>query len=181
MMKIEKKFATMELQQFKQKPYDLLVKEMYKHQNFNFKSALERINRGSMSYNSAKSMFGLMNAYLRYGTRHKNYNKLYDVVDKLKVQHCAILTPAEHEKSKRQYGHRRQSANSSPTTDVVAPNVEPPKYTEIIPDQFGVKLKNTIKLFPNKDACEAYIECYKEFAQDTRQVIELVKIEYEVV
>ena len=110
-------------------------------------------------------------AYLQSGKKDKVMGNLfYSYLDELKSNHTAILTPSEADKG-RVYKPRK---NTSPAPSPTPEKIEPPKYIEVIPLQYGVKIQNSIKLYSSKDACAAYIECYKEFNDSSD--IELVEI-----
>ena len=156
--------------------FKLLLKQIYKYQKFKQSVIFKKINRMSYGDSTVKGYISSSIIYLKTGT--KNFvlpRRGYDILDSFKTKHEAILTPSENEKCVI-YKPREKAATPSPTPPEP---VEPPKYIETIPDQYGVKIQNTIKLFANKDACDAYIECYKEFVTD--KVVELVKVEIESV
>ena len=157
MMTIEKNLAQTDLNQFKTEPLKLLVKQLYKHQNFKIKAVLERINRLTYTEKSIGNYFTAMRRYLKDGTRSKvASSRINDIIDELKATHEGILTPSEKD--------RVTTYNFKQTTTVSQQFTTEPIPTKTINlGQYGVKINNTIKLFPTKDACMAYIECYREF------------------
>lgn len=157
--------------------FKLLVKQLYKYQKFKNSVALTKINR--MQYNelTVVSYMSYLRKYLAVGAKNKKVtDKFYNIIDELKAKHEAILTPSESDACKRNKPYKTATSTPSPTPPKP---VETPKYIEIAPDQYGVKIQNTIKLYANKEACDAYIECYKEFNGD--KPVEVVKVEFEYV
>ena len=80
--------------------------------------------------------------------------KVYNILEELKAIHTPILTPSESERAKV-YKTRKQKV-SEPIKAV-----EPPKYIEKIPPQYGVMYENKIVLQPSKEMALGYLECYK--------------------
>lgn len=168
MMTIEKELAKTDLNQFKTEPLKLLVKQLYKHQNFKNKVVLERINCLTYTQNTVELYLTAMRRYLKTGAKSKTVAKrIYDIVDELKATHESILTPSEKD--------RVTTYNYKQTTTVPQQFTTEPIPTKTINlGQYGVKINNTIKLFPTKDACMAYIECYREF--DTTKDLAIVNL-----
>ena len=99
MMTIEKKLAQTNLNQFKTEPLRLLVKQLYKHQNFKNKVILERINRLTYTENTVNLYLQKIRLYLKDGVKNKAVaSRVYDIVDELKATHESILTPSESDR-----------------------------------------------------------------------------------
>lgn len=166
-------------EEFKTQPLELLLKQIYKYQRFKGSVILQKINRMSFSESTVQRYINRTKQYLATGETKKDTigGRFYEILDNLKSTHEAILTPSESEQGRKYAPKPRKNSHiPHPTPTTV---VEPPKYTETIPDQYGVKIQNVIKLFVNKEACDAYIECFREFNKELP--VELVKIEFEVV
>ena len=183
MTTFEQRLATMDLtpfktEEFKTQPMELLLKQIYKYQKFKTKSILQKINRLSFTTGTVTGYVSIAKKYLNTGIKVEKVvsPRFYQILDDLKAKHEAILTPSDKDRATvyKQRKPRKQTPSPTPTRVV-----EPPKYTEIIPDQYGVKIQNVIKLFANKEACDAYMECFKEFNKELP--VELVKVEFEVV
>ena len=172
MMQIERNLAEKDLNQFKTEPLKLLVKQLYKHQNFKIKVVLERINHLNYTEGTIGNYFTAIRNYLKNGTKSKFAGtRVYEIVDELKATHEAILTPSEKDRI-IEYNRKKPSENL-----VTLPHslqIEPIPTKTINLGQYGVKINNTIKLFPSKDACMAYIECYREF--DTSKDLAIVNL-----
>lgn len=157
MMTIEKNLAQTDLNQFKTEPLKLLIKQLYKHQNFKIKVVLERINHLNYTEGTIGNYFTAIRNYLKNGAKSKFVGtRVYEIIDELKATHEAILTPSERDRVTI-YNHKQT------TTVPQQFSTEPIPTKTINLGQYGVKINNTIKLFPTKDACMAYIECYREF------------------
>ena len=167
---LEKNLASTDLNQFKTEPLRLLIKQLYKYQNFKITAILEKINKLTYKDNTIKVYVDALRKYLKDGTKISSTPAMYAIIDELREVHTPILTPSANE---------RRVAYTFKTPRVKEQKVvETLKYTTTTPQQYGVKINNTIKLFANIEACGAYIVCFKEFNQDTD--IELVKVDYEV-
>jgi len=168
MMTIEKNLANTDLNQFKTEPLKLLVKQLYKHQNFKNKVVLERINHLTYTENTVNLYLQKIRLYLKDGVKNKAVApRVYDIVDELKATHESILTPSERDRHiVRDYKPTAKKVVSLPPLNTAT---EPIPTKTINLGQYGVKINNTIKLFPSKDACMAYIECYREF-DDTKEL-----------
>ncbi len=180
-MKIEKQLAKTDLNQFKQKPLEIVVKGIYKHQRFKTNEIIKRINCVHYKENTVKTYAGIIRGYLNNGTKQPYYDEVYSIVDKLKSQHEAILTPPkdlEYVANKSKSKHKKSDPLPSPTPQVeIEP--EPQKLVEVLPTQYGIKTENTIKLFLSKECCDAYIQAYREFDKDKE--LEVVKLKYRVI
>lgn len=182
MTTFEQRLASVDLtpfktEEFKTQPLELLLKQIYKYQKFKSSVILQKINRMSFSESSVQRYINATKQYLATGEPNGNIGvRFYEILDNLKATHEAILTPSESERGRTYAPRQRKNSNCFPIPTRV---VEPPKFTEILPDQYGVKIQNIIKLFANKEACDAYIECFREFNKELP--VELVKIEFEVV
>lgn len=180
-MKIEQQFAKMDLSQFKQKPLEIVVKGIYKHQRFKSSEIIKRINCVHYKENTVRTYIGIIRGYLNNGTKQLCMDDVYNIVDKLKSQHEAILTPPtglEYVASKSKCKHKKSDPQPSPTPQVEIES-EPQKITEVLPTQYGIKTENTIKLFLTKECCDAYIQAYREFDKDKE--LEVVKLKYRVI
>lgn len=180
MTTFEERLAATNLTPFKQNNvkddvFKLLLKQIYKYQNFKQSIILEKINCMSYSKSTVKGYIQSSILYLNHGVKnHILPRKGYYILEDFKAKHEAILTPSETDKARPYKPYKKSTLSPTPPEPI-----EPPKYIETIPDQYGVKIQNTIKLFANKEACDAYIECYKEFNGD--KPVELVKVEFEAV
>ena len=168
MMKIENSLAATDLNQFKQQPLELLLKQIYKYQKFRNDVILEKINKLNFKDSTVKSYINIAKAYLHHNSINPRVGgRFYEVIDDLKANCTAILTPSESDKGRILKPRVKTTPTSSPTP------VEPQKQ-ETTPRQYGVKIQNIIKLFPNKYACLAYIECYREF--DDSKALSIVDV-----
>lgn len=175
MMEIEKKFAVTDLNKYKKDELEELIGQLYKYQKFKFDAIVSKINMGEYSLSTVKNYFTLLKQYLKTNVRRVKQQNIYNAIDNLVLRCHSILTPSESEKCKVYNVKPRKTTAPTPKP---AP-VEPPKYTEHIPPQYGVWDGETIKLLSNKDVCEGYIKCYKDFAVGKPLI--LVKVDFEVV
>lgn len=177
-MKIEQQLAKMDLNQFKQKPLEILVKGIYKHQKFNSNEIVKRINCVHFKENTVRTYIGIVRGYLNNGTKQPYMTSVYEIVDKLKSQHEAILTPPVGFEYKANKSKSKKSDPQPSPTPQVEIEPEPQKLVEVLPTQYGIKTENTIKLFLSKECCDAYIQAYREFDKDKE--LEVVKLKYRV-
>lgn len=96
--------------------------------------------------------------------------KVYNILEELKAIHTPILTPTESEKA-RIYKPRKQKISEPVKT------VEPPKYIEKIPPQYGVMCENKIVLQSSKEMALGYLECYKIIGDG--KAVKLVTVDIE--
>lgn len=176
MMTIEKKLAQTDLNQFKTEPLKLLVKQLYKHQNFKNKVVLERINRLTYTENTVNLYLQKIRLYLKEGIKNKAVApRVYDIVDELKATHESILTPSESD--------RHIVRDYKPTTKKVVSLPQRQETTKITtkttPHQYGVKCENSIKIFDSKDWALGYLECFKAIGNG--KPCELVRVSFEIV
>lgn len=180
-MKIEQQLAKMDLSQFKQKPLEIVVKGIYKHQKFKNSEIIKRINCVHYKELSVQAFISSVRGYLRDGIRRNNMVEIFDIVDGLKAKHEAILTPPtglEYKPPKSISKSKKSDPQPSPTPQVeIEP--EPQKLVEVLPTHYGIKTENTIKLFLSKECCDAYIQAYREFDKDKE--LEVVKLKYRVI
>ena len=168
MMQIEKDLSKMDLTQFKKSNYEHFLTQLYKHQNFKLSAVLKRVNRTSYSTHTLRAYLSAIKVYVNTGRKTRNLSGGgYKIIDKLIANHVQILTPSNEDKANEFY-----TKKPSPPT----PPKEPPKYTEIIPNQYGVKCDNMIKLFDSKEYCLGFIECWKQL---NNKEATLVKVEFE--
>ncbi len=179
MMQIEQQLAKTDLNQFKAKPLEILVKGIYKYQKFKRNVITEKINTVHFKPSTVNTYIGWVKAYLRHGTKDKQCGSaVYTLLDELKSQHAPILTPSEKERERVLPPRKKSDPQPSPTPQLeVAP--EPQKLVEVLPTQYGIKTENTIKLFLSKECCDAYIQAYREFDKDKE--LEVVKLKYRVI
>lgn len=172
---LEKNLANTDLNQFKQEPQKLLVKQIYKHQLFKRKVILTRINRMHFSEGTVNNYITIIKKYLQDGSRKKGYGTVYNIIDELVKNHEGILQPSAMDKAL--LGRGRKSKEPKPLTPPTP--IEPPKYIEKIPPQYGIKCGDWIRLQPSKEMALGYIECYKVIGDG--KPVELVTIDLEVV
>lgn len=170
---LEKILANTDLNQFKTEPLKLLVKQLYKYQDYKISVVLTQINMMNFKEATVREYYAKMRSYLKNGVKHKGFKSLYEYLDEFKISGLTPLRPAEENKVK-EYKKSSKPTNPSPTPQ----SVEPPKYIEKIPPQYGIKCGDWIRLQPNKEMALGYIECYKVIG-DGKQV-ELVTIDLEV-
>lgn len=178
MMKLEKELAKTDLNQFKQKPLEILIKGIYKHQKFNAKEILNRINCVHFKENTVRTYIGLVRGYLNNGTMQPHVDNIYKIVDELKARHEAILTPPKDLEYKANKSKVKKSDPKPSPTPQVEIEPEPQKLVEVLPTHYGIKTENTIKLFLSKECCDAYIQAYREFDKDKE--LEVVKLKYRI-
>lgn len=155
----------------------LLIKQLYKHQNFKNSAVLARINKMTYDEKSIINYLSYIRKYVKTGLKIKGVSeKVYKNIDECIARHEGILTPPEEER----HMQKKPFSGIEQKPKVVSTPIkaEPPKYIERAEDDFGVKIDSSIKLFKSKEACEAYIQCYKEFNKE--QEIKLVKIDLEI-
>jgi hypothetical protein len=175
MMAIEKNLAQTDLNVFKQGPVDTFAKGICKYRLFNVASAMPLISHVGFKDSSARMIFNTLSRYLVTGEKSSASigKHLYEAVDKYKYS-CPALTPTESQK--------RRVVNQSKRTkkEIIIPVLEipeePKKLTEQLPTSYGIKMGNVIKLFIDKNCCDAYMEAYKEFNKDIEY--EVVKLKY---
>ena len=170
-MDIEKKLAKTDLNQFKQDPLKLLIKQLYKYQDFKFKKALSQINTMNFKESTVYEYYRNVRRYLRDGVKQRGFKTIYAYIDELKN---SGLTPLRPSKEDACINYARRV--TPPTTTPV--KVEPPKYIEKIPPQYGIKCGDWIRLQPTKEMCLGYIECYKVIGDG--KPVELVTVDLEV-
>ncbi len=176
--KLEKNLAQTDLNQFKTEPLKQLIKQIYKYQNFKTRVILEKINRGAYSENTVALYIDKIRQYIRFGTKNTHTGtQIYEIVDELKANHTPILTPSESDKARVCNRKSKHVTNPSPTPVQKTP-VEPPKYIEKIPPQYGIKCGDWIRLQPTKEMALGYIECYKVIGDG--KPVELVTVDLEV-
>lgn len=176
MMRIEKQLAATDLDKYKKDELTSLLEECYKYQKFKGSVFVGKSN-SKLNPTIIKNCFFSVKSYLKSHVKPKNLShKSCEFIDNMVLTCYPILQPSEADKA-RPY-NRKQPQTPSPTP---VEKVEPPKYTEQIPPQYGVKLRdeNIIRLFPSKEACVAYVDCYKEFVGVNNA--DVVKIDFEVV
>ena len=171
--KLEKSLARTDLNQFKTEPMKLLIRQLYKYQNFNAKALLNKINRMNYTEGTVIKYSHVVHKYVTTGEKDISTAKeIYNIIDECKAVHAPILTPSDKEK-------RISKPRKTKPTSVITKPVEPPKYIEKIPPQYAVKCENLIKLFSNKDIALGYIDCYKAIGDG--KPVELVTVEIETV
>ena len=157
MMQIERELAKMDLNQFKEGAYEHVIKELYKHQYFNRKAILERINRCGIAENSVTTYASELRTYLRTGKKKACFpEKFYLLIDNLKETHCAILTPSEKDKLIVLKASRNKYENK-----IEVPKQETKKEEGTV--VYGVKIKDNIKIIGDEAKCDGYVACYQEF------------------
>ena len=174
-MEIEKKFAQADLSVFKQGPIDTFAKGICKYRLFNVASAMPLISHVGFKDSSAKMIFNVLSRYLVTGEKSTTSigKHLYEAVDKYKYS-CPALTPTESQK--RRVVNQPKRSKKEVTKPVLEIPEEPKKLTETLPTSYGIKIGNVIKLFIDKNCCDAYMEAYKEFNKDIEY--EVVKLKY---
>lgn len=173
MMNIEKSLAQTDLNQFKTEPLKQLVKQIYKYQNFKAGIILEKINRANYSEATTRLYINKIKQYLKTGIRvHSTPTSVYKIIDELKAVHTPILTPSESERAQVYYSkYSKLATNPAPVS------VEPPKYIDKIPPQYGVMCENKIILQPSKEMALGYLECYKIIGDG--KAVKLVTVDIE--
>ena len=171
MMNIEKSLAQTDLNQFKVEPLKQVVTQIYKYQHFKTDIILEKINRAQYSESTIKLYINKIKHYLKSNIKQNNIpQSIYKVIDDLKSVHAPILTPSERERTKV-YKPRKQKQVETVKT------VEPPKYIEKIPPQYGVMCENKIILQQSKEMALGYLECYKIIGDG--KAVKLVTVDIE--
>lgn len=177
MMEIEKNLAKTDLNQFKEAPLKMFAKGCIQYQDFKQSIAINMIGECATGWSkSSRSMYfnGIKN-YLKTGVFNGRTCsvKLKEQVDELlKSKKYVALTPSNEDRAK-DYKPRKYKV-------VVPKKVVEELITVTAPacTNYGVKINNTIKLFPTKDACMAYIECYREFDNTKDLAIVNLSIKY---
>ena len=176
---LEKNLANTDLNQFKTEPFKLLVKQLYKYQDFKTVVILNRINKLTYKDSTIRVYVDAMLKYLKKGVKVCNASSLYDIIDELKATHAPILTPSISERRKEYKLRKRKSSKTShTTTPVELQKAQPPKYIEKIPPQYGIRCGDWIRLQPSKEMALGYIECYKVIGDG--KPVELVTVDLEV-
>lgn len=175
MMEIEKSLSKTDLNVFKQGPIDTFAKGICKYRLFNVASAMQFISHVGFKDSSAKMIFNGLSRYLVTGekTSASIGKHLYEAVDKYKYS-CPALTP--NESQKRRVVNQPKRGKKEVTKPILEIPEEPKKLTEQLPTNYGIKIGNVIKLFIDKNCCDAYMEAYKEFNKDIEY--EIVKLKY---
>lgn len=174
MMAIEKSLAQSDLNVFKQGPIDTFAKGICKYRLFNVASAMPLISHVGFKDSSARMIFNTLSRYLVTGEKSTASigKHLYEAVDKYKYSYPA-LTPTESQKRRVVNQSKRKKVVTKPVLEIPE---EPKKLTETLPTSYGIKIGNVIKLFIDKNCCDAYMEAYKEFNKDIEY--EVVKLKY---
>ena len=176
---LEKNLASTNLDQFKTEPLELLVKQLYKYQDFKITAVLKQINMLNFKPNTVKQYYGMLRRYLKSGIKEKSFTQFYTYIDELTSVHSPILTPSQQDRVTEYRKNTQKSSKTSPiTTPVELQKVEPPKYIEKIPPQYGIRCGDWIRLQPSKEMALGYIECYKVIGDG--KPVELVAIDLEV-
>ena len=174
---LEKNLANTDLNQFKTEPLRLLVKQLYKYQDFKIVVVLKQINMLNFKPNTIRQYYGMLRRYLKSGIKEKGFTQFYTYIDELKSVHAPVLTPSQQDRVK-EYKNNTQKTSST-TTPVELQKAQPPKYIEKIPPQYGIRCGDWIRLQPSKEMALGYIECYKVIGDG--KPVELVEIDLEVV
>lgn len=176
---LEKKLAGTDLNQFKTEPLRLLVKQLYKYQNFKIAVALKQINMLNFKRSTIKQYHGLLRRYLKSGIKEKGLTQFYTYIDEFKSVHSPILTPSKQDRATEYRKNTQKYPKTSPaTTPAELQKAQPPKYIEKIPPQYGIRCGDWIRLQPSKEMALGYIECYKVIGDG--KPVELVAIDLEV-
>lgn len=176
---LEKKLASTDLNQFKTEPLKLLVKQLYKYQDFKIAVVLKQINMLNFKPNTIKQYYGMLRRYLKYGIKEKSFTQFYTYIDELTSVHSPILTPSQQDRVTEYKNNMQKSTKTFPTTTPVElQKAQPPKYIEKIPPQYGIRCGDWIRLQPSKEMALGYIECYKVIGDG--KPVELVAIDLEV-
>lgn len=173
MMTIEKNLAKTDLNQFKTEPLKLLAKQLYKYQDFKISVVLTQINTMNFKEATVREYYAKTRSYLKNGVKHKGFKSLYEYLDEFKNSGLTPLRPAEENRVKE------YKKSSKPVNPPTPQPVEPPKYIEKIPPQYGIRCGDWIRLQPNKEMALGYIECYKVIGDG--KPVELVTVDLEVV
>ena len=173
---LEKNLASTDLNQFKTEPLRLLVKQLYKYQDFKIAVVLKQINMLNFKPNTIKQYYGMLRRYLKSDIKEKGFTQFYTYIDELKSVHAPVLTPSQQDRV-TEYKNNTQKTSST-TTPVELQKAQPPKYIEKIPPQYGIKCGDWIRLQPSKEMALGYIECYKVIGDG--KPVELVEIDLEV-
>ena len=174
---LEKNLASTDLNQFKTEPLRLLVKQLYKYQDFKIAVVLKQINMLNFKPNTIKQYYGMLRRYLKSDIKEKGFTQFYTYIDELKSVHTPVLTPSQQDRV-TEYKNKTQKTSPA-TTPVELQKVQPPKYIEKIPPQYGIKCGDWIRLQPSKEMALGYIECYKVIGDG--KPVELVAIDLEAV
>lgn len=159
---LEKNLKSIDLNQFKEAPLKMFAKGCIQYQDFKQDVALKMIGECATGWSkSSRGMYfnGIKN-YLKTGVFNGRTCsvKLKEQVDELlKSKKYVALTPSNEDRAKN-YKPRKNK--------VVVPQKVVEEFIDVTTQantNYGVKIDNTIKLFPSKDACMGYIECYREF------------------
>ena len=173
---LEKNLANTDLDKFKTEPLRLLVKQLYKYQDFKVAVVLKQINMLNFKPNTIKQYYGMLRRYLKSGIKEKGFTQFYTYIDELKSVHAPVLTPSRQDRV-TEYKNNTQKTSTT-TTPVELQKAQPPKYIEKIPPQYGIKCGDWIRLQPSKEMALGYIECYKVIGDG--KPVELVTIDLEV-
>lgn len=174
---IRKNLASTDLNQFKTEPLKLLVKQLYKYQDFKIAIVLKQINMLNFKTSTVKQYYGMLRRYLKQGIKQRGFALFYEYIDELKNVHAPVLTPSQQDRV-TEYKNNIQKTSST-TTPTELRKVQPPKYIKKIPPQYGIRCGDWIRLQPNKEMALGYIECYKVIGDG--KPVELVEIDLEVV
>lgn len=170
--------------QIKNDLYKLLIKQLWKYQNFKNEVALEKINRMHYQKHTVVNYMSMLRGYVATGKKRLDTmsENFYSIIDDLRDKHEAVLTPSEDDKfvPRRAYMNYKNKHND----EVIILNKEP-VVQEVISElkpafqKFGVLCENKIRVFDTKEYCNGFIDCYKTIG-DGKEV-KLIKITYEFV
>lgn len=171
MMKHEQNFNKMDVRTLKTDVLEQVMLQCYKHQQFKTSAAVKKINRGHYSERSITNYLDLTKSYFTRGVKYPRVSsRIYDLLDKFKASHVAILTPTESER----YKPLSPTIKVHPQADKLVKQIQKINFPK-----YGVKYENTIKVFDNKDFCLGYKECFEVFNKDKKA--DLIKVNYELV
>lgn len=175
MMEIEKKLAATDLNKYKKDELISLIEQCYKYQKFKIDVAVKKID-SSFKESTVRNYFTGVKSYLKTNVKSPHLtHRACEIIDNLVFTCQPTLQPSKEDAARIYTMRKRRQPRQNPSPTPV----EPPKYTEQIPPQYGVWDGETIKLLSNKDVCEGYMKCYKDFAVGKPLI--LVKVDFEVI
>lgn len=176
MMKTEKNWNKTDLRTLKTDVLEQVILQCYKYQHHKTSAAVKKINRGHYSERTVTNYLDLTKAYFTRGIKYPRVSsRIYDILDKFKASHVAILTAPKGEEYKpTQIKTPTPSIKIHPQAKKMIKEIQKINYPN-----YGVKYENTIKVFDNKEFCLGYKECFEVFNPDKKA--DLIRVRYELV
>lgn len=168
MMENEKKFATMDLNQFKVAPREHFVKEILKYREWQTSHALDRINYAPLSKISAEFYFNNVVRYLN-GGKHTLSKPYIQLVDEYKDK----IVPLEPATGMKRYSFQERPSRSDKPI-ISSDDIKPLPLVKSLVKSFlyAVRIDNVFMTFNTSSEAKAFTQGYK-YANPSADVSEV--------